>query len=157
VNTTTTTAPALTHAEQNAAGHIETITTAHEAWEFCQDDNAEARELSREARRLLREHGYDGDNRTTTGEAIAQAMGEQALSVDVRSGWSTPGELEPEEYQVLLSTGGPALRIIGRLDRGQPSSARMQHQDWSTPWIEWAPGANEEALLWFAGLFWFGA
>jgi len=39
---------------------------------------------------------------------------ESALSVEVRSGWNAPGsEMEAEEFVVLLSTGGPALRIRG--------------------------------------------
>lgn len=38
---------------------------------------------------------------------------------------------------VLLSTGGPALRIIGGLDEyGQPNEPRLQWQDWGTPWTD---------------------
>ena len=37
------------------------------------------------------------------------------LSVQVRSGWCSPGSGpgSPEEYEILLATGGPAARIIG--------------------------------------------
>lgn len=152
-----TTTAALSHAEQNAAAHLELITTAHEAWQFCQDDTQQGRELSREARALLHEHEYDGTNHEEVGESIADEAKEQALSVAVRSGWDNPGELSAAEFQILLSTGGPALRMIGQLnDWSEPDSARLEYQDWGTPWTEWAPGADEDALLWFASLFWFG-
>src|SRR5690606_39861453 len=60
------------------------------------------------------------------------------LEVTVRSGWRRPGEaMEPEEYQILLCTGGPAVRIVGYLGRyGEPTTAVLQYQDWSTPWTD---------------------
>jgi hypothetical protein len=83
-------------------------------------------------------------------------MQEAPLSVTVRSGWSSPGELEAEEFQILLSTGGPALAIFGDLDEHlQPSRPRLKHQDWGTPWRETFK-ADIESLKWFASLFWFG-
>ncbi len=63
---------------------------------------------------------------------------EDPLEVTVRSGWRAPGEdrdAKPEEFCILLSTGGPASRIIGTLDAfGQPETARLEVQDWGTPW-----------------------
>jgi hypothetical protein len=39
------------------------------------------------------------------------------LSVEVRSGWTAPGEpMEAEEFRILLCTGGPACQIRGELD-----------------------------------------
>lgn len=79
---------------------------------------------------------------------------ESVLSVEVRSDRSTPGEpLEPAEFCILLSTGGPALRIVGDLDRGQPSRARMEWQDWGTPWTDYPADADLDE---FANIFYFG-
>ena len=72
----------------------------------------------------------------------------------MRSCWVSPGtDPEPGEYCVLLTTGGPALRIHGDLDAyAEPCSHRLQYQDWGTPWIEYLD-ADMDALRWFAGLF----
>lgn len=84
------------------------------------------------------------------------------LSVLVRDGWHEPGTISedgPEEYEILLTTGGPALRIYGRLDlHGQPDEwPRLQHQDWGTPWTD-CPMTHEqrEAVATYARQFWFG-
>lgn len=90
---------------------------------------------------------------------------ESVLSVQVRGGWHAPGISQektnqygdgaPEEYEILLTTGGPALRIFGRLnDYGEPESAELQHQDWGTPWTRFP--APEATLLAFARVFYFG-
>lgn len=68
-------------------------------------------------------------------EAAQQEVQESILEIKTRSGWHNPGEQsEDEEFFILLSTGGPALRIVGDLYRGEPSDVRMQWQDWGTPW-----------------------
>lgn len=67
-------------------------------------------------------------------------INEEALSVRVRDDWYTPFDYEenqPYEYEILLSTGGPAVRIIGKLnDYGEPESAVLQFQDWYIPWVD---------------------
>jgi len=51
---------------------------------------------------------------------------EDALSVEVRSGWQSMGDtLEASEFCILLSTGGPAVRIIGDVDNGEISRPRL--------------------------------
>lgn len=152
----TTATMELSHAEANAKGWSEGITTAYEAHQFC-TEGGEGRDLSREAKALLHELDYDGDNKDDVAEAIEERMRESALSVTVRSGWQLPDEhLDPEEFQILLSTGGPALRLWGDLDEhSQPYRVFMQHQDWGTPWTN-CFDADREVLMWFAGLFWFG-
>lgn len=145
----------LSHAEQNAEGWSETIAAAYEAHQFCAEEG-EGRYLSREAKVLLHELRFDGTNHGQVLEAIEEQSRERPLAVDVRSGWASPGELQPEEFQILLSTGGPALRIVGDLSAHlEPCSARLEHQDWGTPWTEWLK-VDTEALLWFASLFYFG-
>lgn len=83
---------------------------------------------------------------------------ESVLSVMVRDGWRQPGQVMedgPEEYEILLTTGGPALRITGELERhGYPATAELQMQDWFLPWTRYP--APEATLLAFANCFWFG-
>jgi hypothetical protein len=88
-------------------------------------------------------------------------MREAALSVEVRSGWREPGDgasMDPEEFRILPTGSGPALRIKGELNHGVPSRCWLEHQDWGTPWtFTRAKHEREvEALRWFCGLFWFG-
>ena len=93
-------------------------------------------------------------------EDARQAILEDALSVEVRSGWYSPGEiLGPEEYQILLCTGGPAVRIIGDLGGYQePETAGLEYQDWCTPWTTYRLTTGEEqAVLDYARVFYFGS
>ena len=70
-------------------------------------------------------------------EAAEQAIYDDPLEVDVRSGWVNvwTTEFEPVEYRILLCTGGPAVQLEGELDdRNQPYNVQLQHQDWFEPW-----------------------
>lgn len=95
-------------------------------------------------------------------EVCRRAIDESPLSVTVRGGWHTPGDTDaarPEEYEILLSTGGPALRIYGDLDDYmQPDEwPRLQWQDWGTPWTDCDISDEErETLAGFAQCFYFG-
>jgi hypothetical protein len=82
-------------------------------------------------------------------EDAEQIILEDPLSLEFRSGWATnKSELVAEEYCLLLSTGGPATRIIGDLDEhGMATSARLQVQDWGTPWTEHFPVSEDRAAL----------
>lgn len=86
-----------------------------------------------------------------------QRIQEDPLSVEVRGDWHTPGDSdsEPTEFRILLATGGPAVRIIGELNNGEPSSARLQVQDWFTPWTDYLE-ADGEVLLTYCRCFCFG-
>jgi hypothetical protein len=92
-------------------------------------------------------------------EDAEQRIHEDAISVEVRSGWVSYGsqeDMRPEEYCILLSTGGPATRIIGKLnDYGEPTSAKLQVQDLFTPWTDYRE-ADEGYLLAYARCFYFG-
>ena len=67
---------------------------------------------------------------------------------------------EPGDYCILLTCGGPALRITGEL-RGWPAVAvepcgfQLEYQDWGTPWTCYTD-ADADALDWFTGLFYYG-
>jgi hypothetical protein len=91
-----------------------------------------------------------------------QAIHEDPLTVLIRSGWYAPGSDagKPEEFEILLCTGGPAVRLIGTLDNyGQPDSVSMQVQDWFEPWTGFDPTTSDEdenVLLTYARCFYFG-
>lgn len=93
-------------------------------------------------------------------EAIEKArteIEEDALEVAVRSGWYSPGGefASPDQFKLLLATGGPAVRIVGELWEGSPSSCKLQVQNWFTPWTDYTQ-ADEEVLLEYASCFYFG-
>jgi hypothetical protein len=85
-----------------------------------------------------------------------QRISEDPLSVEVRSDWTSPGEtLEAAEFCILLCTGGPAVRIVGELNRGEPCRAWLEYQDWGTPWTQYF-GASSATLCQYAAHFLFG-
>lgn len=94
-------------------------------------------------------------------EQARQSIEEDPLSVQVRTDWHTPGEeSESTEYEILLCTGGPAVRIVGDLDwNHQPETAQIEYQDWFTPWERYSNTTSEEdeALLTYARQFYFGS
>lgn len=86
-----------------------------------------------------------------------QRITDDALDVQVRSGWSSPGNLEPEEFSILLCTGGPAVRIVGELDQyNQPCRAWIEYQDWFTPWTELIGDIPHSSILTYCQQFYFG-
>ena len=90
----------------------------------------------------------------------AEAIQEDPLEVSVRGSWQSPG-IEPEftEYQIILCTGGPAVRITGDLDNyGQPADAKLEYQDWFTPWETYHDVSEDEqaALDTYVAQFYFG-
>lgn len=91
-------------------------------------------------------------------DAARDRILDDALSVLVREDWHTPGQASDEfgKYQILISTGGPATRIIGDLNQyGEPENATLQAQDWFQPWTDYT-GADENILLAYATQFYFG-
>ena len=89
-------------------------------------------------------------------DAARDNIQEDPLEVRVRSDWTNPCEpLEAGEFMILLCTGGPAVRIRGELNRGEPCRAWLEHQDWGTPWSQWF-GASSDTLCEYAANFFFG-
>jgi len=87
------------------------------------------------------------------------AIDNDPLSIEVRSGWYSPSAeaVKPEEYNILLGTGGPAARIIGELEGDQPASARFEYQDWFQPWTTAHLSEDDQkTLLEYANRFYFG-
>ena len=142
------------HAITNARGQLESIKELYR--EFKKQEDLEAWDC-----------GSNVYNWTT--EGIREKAQDEALSVEFRSGWSSNLEnMEPEEFKILLSTGGPACQIIGKLDQyKQPTDIEIQYQDWGTPWeplqlnshyADKSPNitSDYEALEWFCNCFYFG-
>ena len=132
------------HAITNARGQLESIKKLYR--EYKENDSAFVSNLDTE-------------------EAIVERAREQALSVEFRSGWySSPesvADLKPEEFKILLSWGGPACQIIGKIDDGscEPIDIEIQYQDWGTPWTTLEISYHHDdyqALEWFCNCFYFG-
>ena len=93
-------------------------------------------------------------------EEARERIQEDPLSVQVRCPWQSVGEegAKPDQYNILLCTGGPAVRIIGTLSEYlEPDSARIQYQDWDTPWTDYPLTSEQEAIvLEYAQQFYYG-
>jgi len=92
-------------------------------------------------------------------EDAEQRIQEDPLSVQVRSDWHDPGgDSEASEFQILLCTGGPAVKIEGKLGQwNQPESAEIFYQDWFTPWSPLGLTHKEqEIVLEYCHCFYFG-
>ena len=129
------------HALQNAIGHIESILEDYEKYVFYESCNVTTMEQEEEI------------------EQIRENILNSALSVEFRSGWnSNPNQLEIEEFKILLTWGGPALRVIGDLNQyKEPENIKMQFQDWGTFWTDFKITENQqEALNWYCSCFYFG-
>jgi hypothetical protein len=122
---------------------IETKELALASWAVLHpDETEELADLERDAA------GYEDQ------DAVEQAIRDDPLSVEVRSGWHSPGEeAEDDEFQILLCTGGPAVRIVGELGRHNCAErAWIEYQDWFTSWEKWNT-ANSDVLCRYANFF----
>lgn len=64
---------------------------------------------------------------------------------------------EPDRFEVLLTTGGPAVRIVGDLDEQyQPSRPRLEVQDWGKPWTEYSPADRDTLQAYVDCLYFLG-
>ena len=91
----------------------------------------------------------------TSEDDARERITDDALSVEVRSGWaSTKEDFEPEEFRIVLCTGGPHVEIVGDLDRGAPSRPRILYRDWRTSGELF--DFDREAVLTYCRVFYFG-
>lgn len=89
-------------------------------------------------------------------EEAEQRIQDSPLEIQVRGGWHDLGDdSEAEEFYILLCAGGPAVRIRGELNSGEPSRAWMEYQDWGTPWTRYFD-ADQATLLAYCRSFYFG-
>ena len=95
-------------------------------------------------------------------DEIQDEINNDPLSVSVRDGWYYPGTESdgPEEFEILLSTGGPATRIVGTLNSyGEVENFHIEVQDWFQPWTSFARMTDEQGDLlkaWYLSQFYFG-
>lgn len=122
------------------------------------DDDETTEELREAVARNIEDETIEPDDFEFDADEARQTVEEDPLSVEIRSDWYTPGTTpEPAEFCILLCTGVPAVRIVGELDEHrQPSSARLQHQDWSTPWTEYIESGASDVLLEYSQVFYYG-
>lgn len=156
------------HAIENAQAWLENIVTMVKRFEHANDGegcepNVAAHQAAADMLGISMEEFHDAD-------AAREAIQESALSVEVRTPWMQVGR-RPEidgvpfaEYKILLTTGGPALRLVGELDQyGEPETARLEYQDWGTPWTQMFTYEEEKrlkytgALLTYARQFYYGS
>jgi len=156
-------------AKEQARAQLNSIVAMVKRLEHCRDCTGEDCELTdAEIYAGINLWFEEGKSKATAEErkeyhdedSARQVISEDPLSVQVRSGWAdSPEEMEAEEFEILLCTGGPACRIVGELDRSEPDCARIEYQDWFTPWERYADTSSEEdeALLTYAREFYFGS
>lgn len=131
--------------------------TAEEQWQDVIDGGVRT---ASEILSLFEEH-QDEETTEERKEEILREVHEWPLSVEVRTtAWRSVGsqELEPDEFQIVLGMGGPAMRIHGSIDaHGEPCNPTMEVQDWFKPWTECdTTEAHEDGLAWFCSEFYFG-
>lgn len=124
-------------------------------WQNAREQAQAQFELIREMVQDLEWAESEADSDDTFTQARQRIL-EDALSVEVRSGWYNPdgrsGKLgalqsDPAEYRILLCTGGPAVQITGKLsEHVEPETARLEIQDWFLPWTEYRPSWNSETM-----------
>lgn len=115
----------LTTAIDDAEGSRETL-AAHNALSLW--DAANLEELAE-----LKEAAGD----CTDGDDARQRIAEDPLSLEYTGTWAAGEDPRADGFVLLLSTGGPAVRIIGDLNsHGEPCGPVLQAQDWFLPWTE---------------------
>jgi hypothetical protein len=156
------------HAKDQAKAQLESITAMVKRLEHCQNCDGEDCKLTDQEILDGLGYCYEKDKQASDEEReqyhneneARQTISEDPLSVEVRSDWHTlGGDSEATEYTILLCTGGPACRIIGELGQyNEPETAKIEYQDWFTPWVEYRETTDkeDEALLSYARQFYFG-
>ena len=143
----------------NARATMQTIETLWELATYAERSyGGDTEDLTPAACCMADAEGWDLNGlRDRLGEDVTEYARELPLSVLVRSDWHHPmGESSYSEFEILLSTGGPAVRVLGDLDSYlEPYRPGLQFSDWGVDWTD-HPESNCDALLWFAGLFYFG-
>jgi|TARA_R100000081_G_C4663759_1_gene88972 hypothetical protein len=132
------------HALNNAIGHLEEMVKDYEIGSYIEQQNVTTQEDEEKL------------------EEIRESILNSALSVEFRSGWYSSlydrvriGE--PAEFKILLTWGGPALRVIGEIEENYAVNPKLQFQDWGTPWTDLEITEDQQdALNWFCNCFYFG-
>lgn len=111
-----------------------------------QEIGAGAMGALRELVGALRDAVADGDQDRI--DEAQQAIYDDPLSIEYRSGWTMQGDkMEAQEYCMLLATGGPAVRIVGEVEHEEAKTATLQVQDWGTPWTDVKLSEDDQDIL----------
>lgn len=104
----------------------------------CEDDGL-VFEWSDELAELEKQAGEYADQ-----DEARDAIYATPLSVEVRSGWRAVGDDagEPEEFRIVLCTGGPHVELTGDIG----GTVRVVFQDWGESG-EYHPDADERSAL----------
>lgn len=89
---------------------------------------------------------WDGEVETLDSDSILTRLYENALEVR-RWNPDDDGEGVPDwDWMILLCTGGPAVRLVVRVDGrwSMPAEVRLQHSDWFEGWTDTAMSDDEE-------------
>ena len=132
------------HALNNAISTMETMVENYETGSYIEQSNVTTQDQEEKL------------------EEIRESILNSALSVEFRSGWYSSlydrvriGE--PAEFKILLTWGGPALRVIGEIEENYAVNPKLQYQDWGTLWTDLEiTGDQQDALNWFCNCFYFG-
>ena len=132
------------HALNNALGHLEEMVKNYEIGSYIEQSNVTTQDQEEKL------------------EEIRESILNSALSVEFRSGWYSSlydrvriGE--PAEFKILLSWGGPSLRVIGEIEENFAVNPKLQYQDWGTLWTDLEITEDQQdALNWFCNCFYFG-
>ena len=132
------------HALNNAIGHLEEMVENYQIGSYIEQSNVTTPDQEEKL------------------EEIRESILNSALSVEFRNGWYSDlyhlkGVTEPIEFKILLSWGGPSLRIIGEIEENFAVNPKLQYQDWGTLWTDLEITEDQQkALNWFCNCFYFG-
>lgn len=96
-------------------------------------------------------------------EDAEQRIHGDPLSIEIHGEWTldcvSDGQVNLKDAhklmaEILLGTGGPAVRLMCELNAGEPTRAWLQTQDWFLPWTDYI-GGDSETLLTYARCFYF--
>ena len=91
-------------------------------------------------------------------EEVEQAIQEEPLSVEVRSGWASSfHSFEVDEFRIVLCTGGPHVEIRGDIGlHGEPQDVKVFYADWDERGEYVLSDEEREAVTEFCQQFYFG-
>lgn len=134
-------AETLCHLQQTTgagADYGQTIAGTH-YWMTCDGSMLQDPDEHQELAELI-----DAAGECTSTDDAERAIDEDPLSVECRSTWQTPGEeLMPDEYRIVLCTGGPHVELQCEPDG---SRVRVIWRDWGEGG-EYFPDADEREAL----------
>lgn len=123
------------------------------------DDGEIAERLMTDEERAEWAQLKDAAGECTNEDDARRAIEEDALCVEVRSHWVSIGEtFTPDQFRIVLCTGGPHVEIVGDLDENrEPIRAWLVYQDWGTSKTElFLRGDAYADLLAYCRVFYFG-